>query len=102
MKNLKSSSLRIPELKVRNLFMKFSSLHLILAFLFILVIDFGGATYDNDEDKATIINTRQYRGPEVSLKLGWSFPSDIWSIGCIIGEVIPHRLPSPFFPYLFV
>lgn len=29
-----------------------------------LVIDFGGATYD-DEHKSTIINTRQYRGPEV-------------------------------------
>ena len=44
------------------------------------LIDFGGATYDH-EHKTTIINTRQYRGPEVTLEVGWSFPSDIWSIG---------------------
>lgn len=51
------------------------------------VIDFGGATYDNDPQKSRIVNTRQYRGPEVTLELGWSFPSDIWSVGCIIGEI---------------
>jgi serine/threonine protein kinase len=50
------------------------------------VIDFGGATFDN-EHKSAIVNTRQYRGPEVTLELGWSYPSDIWSIGCIIGEL---------------
>ena len=50
------------------------------------IIDFGGATYD-DERKSSTINTRQYRGPEVTLELGWSFPSDIWSLGCMIAEV---------------
>ncbi|KAJ0403638.1 hypothetical protein P43SY_002453 [Pythium insidiosum] len=50
------------------------------------LIDFGGATYD-DESKSSIINTRQYRSPEVILGLGWSFPSDIWSAGCIIAEL---------------
>eukprot|EP00607_Mallomonas_marina_P004660 CAMPEP_0182428498 /NCGR_PEP_ID=MMETSP1167-20130531/23065_1 /TAXON_ID=2988 /ORGANISM="Mallomonas Sp, Strain CCMP3275" /LENGTH=304 /DNA_ID=CAMNT_0024611437 /DNA_START=39 /DNA_END=950 /DNA_ORIENTATION=+ len=43
----------------------------------IKVIDFGGATYD-DQRKSTTINTRQYRGPEVILETGWSYPSDIW------------------------
>lgn len=50
------------------------------------VIDFGGATYDY-ESKSSIINTRQYRSPEVILGLGWSYPSDIWSAGCIIAEL---------------
>nr|CCA22090.1 serine/threonine protein kinase putative [Albugo laibachii Nc14] len=50
------------------------------------LIDFGGATYD-DESKSQIINTRQYRSPEVILGLGWSFASDIWSAGCIIAEL---------------
>ena len=54
---------------------------------YLQVIDFGGATYDDDEKKSTIVNTRQYRGPEVILEIGWSFPSDIWSVGCIIAEV---------------
>jgi serine/threonine protein kinase len=51
----------------------------------IKIIDFGGATYDN-EHKSTVINTRQYRGPEVTLELGWSFPSDIWGVGCMVAE----------------
>ncbi|KAL0587642.1 hypothetical protein ABG067_002661 [Albugo candida] len=50
------------------------------------LIDFGGATYD-DESKSQIINTRQYRSPEVILGLGWSYPSDIWSAGCIVAEL---------------
>ncbi|CAM9184203.1 unnamed protein product, partial [Heterosigma akashiwo] len=57
----------------------------------IKVIDFGGATYD-DEHKSSIINTRQYRGPEVTLGLGWSFPSDQWSVGCILAELFSGEL----------
>jgi serine/threonine protein kinase len=45
----------------------------------IKVIDFGGATYD-DEKKSSVVNTRQYRAPEVILGVGWSFPSDLWSL----------------------
>ena len=33
------------------------------------------------------MNTRQYRAPEVILALGWSLPSDLWSIGCIVAEL---------------
>jgi dual-specificity kinase/CDC-like kinase len=55
------------------------------------VIDFGGATYD-DEYKSTVINTRQYRGPEVILETGWSFPSDMWSAGCLIAEIYSGEL----------
>ena len=46
----------------------------------IKVIDFGGATYDNGK-KSSIVNTRQYRAPEVILGTGWSMPSDLWSVG---------------------
>jgi serine/threonine protein kinase len=52
----------------------------------IKVIDFGGATYEH-EHKSSIVNTRQYRAPEVILGLGWSMPSDCWSAGCIIAEL---------------
>ncbi|CAH0473541.1 unnamed protein product [Peronospora belbahrii] len=44
-------------------------------------------TVSDDESKSSIINTRQYRSPEVILGLGWSYPSDIWSAGCIIAEL---------------
>lgn len=50
------------------------------------LIDFGGATYESDEH-STIINTRQYRAPEVILQTGWSMPSDMWSLGCILVEL---------------
>jgi dual-specificity kinase len=33
-----------------------------------------------------VVSTRHYRAPEIILQLGWSFPCDIWSIGCIIVE----------------
>jgi len=53
----------------------------------IKLIDFGCATYDNDEHKSTLIATRQYRAPEVILGLPWSYASDIWSVGCIVAEL---------------
>uniref|UniRef100_A0A7S4SLT8 Protein kinase domain-containing protein n=1 Tax=Alexandrium monilatum TaxID=311494 RepID=A0A7S4SLT8_9DINO len=52
----------------------------------IKLIDFGNATYE-DEHHSSIINTRQYRGPEVLLGLGWDERSDLWSIGCILMEL---------------
>eukprot|EP00605_Chrysophyceae_sp_TOSAG23-4_P002323 GSChrysophyteH1.ASY1.ANO1.2569.1 assembled CDS len=57
----------------------------------IKLIDFGGATHD-EERKSRIINTRQYRGPEVTLELGWSYPSDVWSAACIIAELFTGDL----------
>lgn len=57
----------------------------------IKIIDFGGATYDH-ETKSSLINTRQYRAPEVILNLGWSMPSDLWSAGCIIAELYMGQL----------
>lgn len=50
------------------------------------LIDFGNATYETDYH-SRIINTRQYRAPEVILGLGWNHQSDIWSLGCIICEL---------------
>ena len=51
----------------------------------IRLIDFGSATFD-DEYHSTVVATRHYRAPEIILQLGWSFPCDIWSIGCILVE----------------
>lgn len=51
----------------------------------IKLIDFGGATFEY-ERKSSLINTRQYRAPEVILGLGWGTPSDMWSLGCILSK----------------
>ena len=61
----------------------------------IKIIDFGGATY-KDEKHSDIINTRQYRAPEVILGCcEWDEKSDIWSIACILVELYTGEL---FFP----
>eukprot|EP01083_Nonionella_stella_P091068 254519_1 len=60
----------------------------------IKLIDFGSAVL-NDENNAKhshLIQTRHYRSPEVVFKLAWSFSSDIWSIGCILVELIYGKM----------
>ncbi|CAE7317117.1 AFC3 [Symbiodinium natans] len=52
----------------------------------IKLIDFGNATYV-DMHHSSIIQTRQYRSPEVILQMGWSEKADIWSLGCILFEL---------------
>jgi dual-specificity kinase len=52
----------------------------------IRVIDLGSAIFD-DEHHSSVISTRHYRAPEVILRLGWRYPADIWSIGCILLEL---------------
>ncbi|CAD8095683.1 unnamed protein product [Paramecium sonneborni] len=47
----------------------------------------GGATQAN-EYHSTVINTRQYRAPEVILRCdAWDTSSDIWSLACLIVEL---------------
>jgi dual-specificity kinase len=63
------------------------------------VIDFGGATFHN-EHHSDIINTRQYRAPEVILGelysgLSWSESSDLWSLGCLLVELYSGKLLFP-------
>ncbi|XP_073003443.1 serine/threonine-protein kinase AFC2-like isoform X2 [Typha latifolia] len=52
----------------------------------IKLIDFGSTT-DIKQDHSYIVSTRHYRAPEVILGLGWSYPCDIWSVGCILVEL---------------
>ncbi|KAJ9119026.1 hypothetical protein QFC22_003515 [Naganishia vaughanmartiniae] len=51
----------------------------------IRLIDFGSATFDN-EFHSSVVSTRHYRAPEIILGLGWSFPCDLFSVGCILVE----------------
>lgn len=53
----------------------------------IKIIDFGSAVFHN-EYHPPVISTRHYRAPEIVLGLGWSFPCDIWSIACVLVELV--------------
>ncbi|KAK6589058.1 serine threonine kinase [Cryptosporidium xiaoi] len=57
----------------------------------IRLIDFGAATYEDDYH-GSIINTRQYRAPEVILDIGWDISSDMWGFGCILMELYTGML----------
>ncbi|TDL16988.1 CMGC/CLK protein kinase [Rickenella mellea] len=51
----------------------------------IRLIDFGSATFEA-EYHSTVVSTRHYRAPEIILGLGWSYPCDVFSLGCILVE----------------
>ena len=49
-----------------------------------------------DEEREGIVNTRQYRGPEVTLQcFEFDTKSDMWSIGCILVELYSGSLLFP-------
>ncbi|CAN1275067.1 Serine/threonine-protein kinase AFC1 [Linum perenne] len=52
----------------------------------IKLIDFGSTTFEQ-QDHSYVVSTRHYRAPEVILGLGWNYPCDLWSIGCILVEL---------------
>lgn len=58
------------------------------------VIDFGSSCHEN-ERIYTYIQSRFYRAPEVILGSKYGMPIDMWSLGCIIAELLTG---SPLFP----
>ncbi|XP_019187257.1 PREDICTED: serine/threonine-protein kinase AFC1 [Ipomoea nil] len=52
----------------------------------IKLIDFGSTTFEQ-QDHSYVVSTRHYRAPEVILGLGWNYPCDMWSVGCILVEL---------------
>uniref|UniRef100_A0A158P6J8 Dual specificity tyrosine-phosphorylation-regulated kinase mbk-2 n=1 Tax=Angiostrongylus cantonensis TaxID=6313 RepID=A0A158P6J8_ANGCA len=53
----------------------------------IKVIDFGSSCFD-DQRIYTYIQSRFYRAPEVILGSKYSMPIDMWSLGCILAELL--------------
>jgi len=55
----------------------------------VTIIDFGNTVESKQYQDYTgdIINTKQYRSPEVIMGQPWSAASDIWSLGCILYEM---------------
>ena len=60
----------------------------------IKVIDFGSSCLEN-EKVYTYIQSRFYRSPEVILGMAYGMPIDMWSLGCILAELLTGY---PIFP----
>lgn len=56
----------------------------------IKLIDFGSA-WKQGLKKFDYIQSRYYRAPEVVLESGWSEKIDVWSLGCLIVELLIGR-----------
>jgi dual specificity tyrosine-phosphorylation-regulated kinase 2/3/4 len=56
-------------------------------FLCLQVIDFGSSCYENQR-VYTYIQSRFYRAPEVILGARYGMPIDMWSLGCILAELL--------------
>ncbi|KAE8658105.1 Myb-related protein 3R-1 [Hibiscus syriacus] len=52
----------------------------------IKLIGFGSTAFDN-QNHSSVVSTRHYRAPEIIPGLGWSYPCDVWSVGCILVEL---------------
>lgn len=48
--------------------------------------DFGSAVYDKDWHPH-LVGTMQYRPPEAVLQAGWTYPLDVWAVGCVLAEL---------------
>lgn len=57
------------------------------------ILDFGLARNSSSTSCMTpYVVTRYYRGPEVILGLSYEANVDIWSVGCIMGEILHHQI----------
>lgn len=68
----------------------------ILTLKFDQILDFGLARTAGSAFMMTpYVVTRYYRAPEVILGMGYSDNVDVWSIGCILAEMIRGHVMFP-------
>ena len=60
----------------------------------IKLIDFGSAVFGsaNGHGHGHMIQTRHYRAPEVILGMRWMEAVDVWSVGCVLLELLNGKL----------
>ena len=57
--------------------------------------DFGSALFDGNNEITPYLQSRFYRAPEVILGLKYSFPLDVWSVGCCLYELYTGAMAFP-------
>lgn len=56
----------------------------------IKVVDFGSSCFEHTQ-LLTYVQSRFYRAPEIILGAGFGCPIDMWSLGCILAELVTGR-----------
>lgn len=59
------------------------------------ICDFGSAMFAGDNAITPYLVSRFYRAPEIILGLPYDHPLDIWSIGCVIYELLTGKILFP-------
>ena len=80
LKFLKSRSIIHADIKPENILYDLEKKEFVLC-------DFGISVFEN-ENKKQLVQTVEYRSPEVMSNLKYSFPIDVFSLGCIIYEIL--------------
>lgn len=57
--------------------------------------DFGSASFDGDNAITPYLVSRFYRAPEIMLGLPYSYPLDMWSLGCVLFELYTGSVAFP-------
>ncbi|GMH52914.1 hypothetical protein TL16_g01335 [Triparma laevis f. inornata] len=85
---LHSNKILHRDIKPDNIFLSASSKNCRLG-------DFGLAkVLDSDEDVVkTEVGTTYYISPEIISNKGYSYPTDVWSLGCVLYELVTLSLP---------
>lgn len=90
-KYIHSANVIHRDIKPGNLFINIDDLTLKIG-------DYGLARvfddlYDHGGYLTALVSTRYYRAPEIMLNLGnYSFAIDIWSVGCVFGEMLLNKV----------
>lgn len=94
LKYIHSANVVHRDIKPGNMFVKADDLTLKIG-------DYGLARvfdkrYDHKGYLTAVVSTRYYRAPEVMINLGnYSYPIDIWSAGCVFGEMLLGKVMFP-------
>ena len=81
LKCLKEKNIIHCDLKPENLMLKQEGKN------FIKIIDFGSGCI-HGEQFYNIVQTRYYRAPEIFLGISYDYAIDMWSLGCILVELL--------------
>lgn len=57
----------------------------------LFIVDFGSSVFTSEKFNY-LITTRYYRAPEVILNIQWDEKCDVWSIGCVLYELVTRRI----------